>query len=56
MVKQCKKSSHYAVDKFYEYVILTFVSYKRKYEHEVLVDRLVQLAQEKSVVYLFNFS
>ena len=26
------------------------VSYKRKYVHEVLVNRLVKLAQEKSVV------
>ena len=26
------------------------VSYKRNYVHEVLVDRLVKLAQEKSVV------
>ena len=28
------------------------VSYKRKYVHEVLVNRLVKLAQEKSVVRL----
>ena len=27
-----------------------FVSYKRKYVHEVLVNHLVKLAQEKSVV------
>ena len=29
-----------------------FVSYKRKYVHEVLVNRLFKLAQEKSVVRL----
>ena len=27
-----------------------FVGYKRKYVHEVLVNRLVKLAQEKSLV------
>ena len=27
-----------------------FVSYKRKYVHEVMVNRLFKLAQEKSVV------
>ena len=30
------------------------VSYKRKYVHEVLVNRLIMLAQEKGVVRLTN--
>ena len=32
------------------------VSYKRKYVHEVLANRLVELAQEKSVVRLTDCS
>ena len=31
--------------------LLSYVSYKRKYVHEVLVNRLVKLVQDKSTVW-----